>query len=139
MAAAPVPGFTQARGLPTMNPTAPIFRFRLWLIPLLYLLGFLAPWQWLLHSSNSTLWLTASTLLARTGWLGLAAATQTVTDVALGCLAIGALLRVWGAAYPGPLLEREASMHGNRLIASGPYRYLQHPLSLGLWLQGLGI
>lgn len=126
-------------GYAFMNATAPIFRFRVWLIVLLYLSGFLAPWQWLLHSSTSTLWLTASTLLARTGWLDLAAATLTVTNVAFGCLVAGALLRVWGAAYLGHFLVRDSSMHGNRLIASGPYRYLRHPLYLGLWLQGLGI
>jgi hypothetical protein len=51
----------------------------------------------------------------------------------------GALLRIWGTAYLGYLLVHDTAMRGNRLITSGPYRYFQHPLYLGLWLQGLGI
>ncbi len=122
-----------------MTATPGLFRFRVLLIVLLYLLGFLAPWQWLFHSSNSTLWLTASTWFARSGGLGLATATLTVTSLALGCLLIGALLRIWGTAYLGPLVVRDTAMHGDRLIAAGPYRYFRHPLYLGSWLQGLGI
>ena len=80
-----------------MNAAALAFRFRVVIFLLLYLLGFLPPWGAVLRGGNDgTLWLAASTLAARSGWIGLAAATVTVTVIALACLALGAILRVWG-------------------------------------------
>ncbi len=121
-----------------MKATEFTFRFRVPLSLLLYLLGFLAPWQRLIHSGNTTLWLAASTRLEHTGWLGLAAATLTVTNVAFGCLVIGAILRVWGTAYLGPSIVLGSTLQSTQMVATGPYRYLRHPLYLGSWLLGLG-
>ena len=73
-----------------MNAAALAFRFRVAIFLLLYLLGFLPPWGAVVRGgSDGTLWLAASTLAARSGWIGLAAATVTVTLIALACLAIG--------------------------------------------------
>jgi protein-S-isoprenylcysteine O-methyltransferase Ste14 len=121
-----------------MNATALAFRFRAVIFVLLYLLGFLAPWGAIVRGgSDGTLWLAASTLAARSGWIGLAAATVTVTLLALVCLAMGAVLRVWGTAYLSSGVMRGAVMQGDRLVGEGPYRYLRNPLYLGLWLLGL--
>src|ERR1700733_6976692 len=120
-----------------MNAAALAFRFRIFLFLLLYLFGFLPPWNF--RSGNrSTLWLAASTLLARSGWISLAAGTLIVTLLALACLALGAILRVWGTAYLGAGVMSGFAMHGDELVAEGPYRYVRNPLYLGAGLFALG-
>jgi protein-S-isoprenylcysteine O-methyltransferase Ste14 len=120
------------------NAAAPAFRFRVFIFVLLYLIGFLAPWEFR-SGHQSTLWLAASTLLARGGWISLAAATVAVTLVSLACLVLGTILRVWGTAYLGSGVMRGAAMQGEVFVAAGPYRYTRNPLYLGSWLLALGV
>jgi protein-S-isoprenylcysteine O-methyltransferase Ste14 len=116
------------------------FRFRVLIFLLLYLFGFLAPWDRLPPAwGKGTLWLAASTILARSGWIGLAAATLTVTIAALGCLAAGATMRVWGTAFLGSVVMRDAALHGDQIVAAGPYRYVRNPLYLGSWFLTLAV
>jgi protein-S-isoprenylcysteine O-methyltransferase Ste14 len=121
-----------------MKAASLAFRFRVLIFIFLYVLGFWAPWERLSGSGNSTVWLAASTLAARAGWLGLANATVTVTLIALASLTAGAMLRVWGTAYLGSTTMRGAAMQGATIVAAGPYRYLRNPLYLGSWLVALG-
>ena len=123
-----------------MNVAQLAFRFRVLIFLALYILGFVSPWERAFTGgANGTLWLTASTLLARTGWIGLASATLLVTVAALACLLLGAILRIWGTAYLGAPVMQGVEMHGNRVIASGPYRYVRNPLYLGSYLLALGV
>jgi protein-S-isoprenylcysteine O-methyltransferase Ste14 len=123
-----------------MKVAAPAFRFRLPVFLLLYFLGFFPPWEWGAPSSSSgTLWLASSTLFARSGWISLASATGMVTAVALACLVMGTILRVWGTAYLGHSVMRGTAMQGSRFVAAGPYRYVRNPLYLGAWWLACGI
>ena len=121
-----------------MKAPALAFRFRVFIFVSLYLIGFLAPWEFR-SGHQDTLWLAASTLLARSGWLSLAAATVVVTLVSLACLVLGTILRVWGTAYLGSGVMGGVQMQGDQLVAAGPYRYVRNPLYLGSWLLALGV
>ncbi len=114
------------------------FRFRVFIFVFLYLIGFLPPWEFR-SGHQSTLWLAASTLLALSGWISLAAATVAVTLVSLASLVLGAILRVWGTAYLGSGVMRGAAMQSEDFVAAGPYRYVRNPLYLGSWLLALGV
>ncbi len=114
-----------------------VFRLRVFLFVLLYLMGFFPPWDFR-SGSRGTLWLTASTWLARSSRIDLVAATLVVTLAALACLVAGAILRVWGTAYLGSSVMRGSVMQGERFVAAGPYRYVRNPLYLGAWLLALG-
>jgi len=122
-----------------MKVAALLFRFRVLVFVLLYVLGFFPPWEWgVRNGNNGTLWLASSTLFARSGWASLAAATVAVTAVALVCLVMGTILRVWGTAYLGHGVMRDTAMQGGRFVAAGPYRYVRNPLYLGAWLLACG-
>jgi protein-S-isoprenylcysteine O-methyltransferase Ste14 len=116
------------------------FRFRFWIILALYLVGFLAPWQRLLPiGPEVTLWLAASTWIARTVRIDIETSTVAVTLVALLCCCVGAAFRLWGTAFLGSGVMRDGAMHGDQLVASGPYRYLRNPLYLGSFLLAAGV
>ena len=114
-----------------------LFRLRVAVMVLLHVIGFLAPWNYFGGGSRGTLWLAASTLLARTGVVSLAAASRTVTLLGLLCLVIATALRVCGTAWLSPGIMRDTTMHGERLVAAGPYRYLRNPLYLGILILSL--
>jgi protein-S-isoprenylcysteine O-methyltransferase Ste14 len=120
-----------------MKVSALAFRLRVVIFLLLYLMGFLPQWERRV-AGGGTLWLAASALLARTGWIGLAAATLMVTIAALACLLLGTILRVWGTAFLGPGVMQSAAMQGEQFVAGGPYGYVRNPLYLGAWLLALG-
>ena len=76
---------------------------------------------------------------SRAGWLGLAAATLTVTLAALGCLVAGSLSEGVGHGVSQFWHNARCNMRGERFIAAGPYRYVRNPLYLGAWLVSLGV
>lgn len=115
------------------------FRFRAWIDVALYLIGFLTPWDRFLYGGReSALWLAASALLARTGWMDLSLATKTVTFVALCCCLVGAALRVWATAWLGPSVRRDSAIESGELAPAGPYRRTRNPLYAGTLVFSLG-
>ena len=110
-----------------------LFRFRVLIFTALYFLGFYAPWARYLGNDHAlpTTWIVLSTSVARTGLLNLASATFFVTFLAVACAVVGAALRVWATAYLGAGVMNDKSLRADRVMASGPYRYLRNPLYLG--------
>jgi protein-S-isoprenylcysteine O-methyltransferase Ste14 len=114
-----------------MKATPFEFRFRFAIHALLYFCGFAC--YWLPHAHEST-WLVLTPQLERTGWFDFNSATITLLACAILCAALGAFLRTWGAAYLGAGVVQSQQMHGNTILADGPYRRLRNPLYLGTFL-----
>ena len=117
------------------------YRFRYLLHILLYALGFYAPWERYtsLTLGEPTWWLTLASLPARAGWFSFAAASRYLLVFACVTATLGALLRVWGSAYLGSSVVQSGSMHGDQLIADGPFRHVRNPLYLGTFLNVLAL
>ncbi len=115
------------------------YRFRYVLHGLIYVFGFWPVWEpWLGLTTKST-WLILSADLARAGLLGFEPATSLLLVVAIVFTALGALLRVWGSAYVGAGVVNSSGMHGEVLLADGPYRRSRNPLYLGTLLHTIGV
>lgn len=122
-----------------MRASALEYRFRWLLHAVVFVIGFWPFWEpWVGFSTRST-WLVLSGWLARSGWLGFQAATMALLGLAIGFAALGAWLRVWGSAYVGASVVDSPSMHGERMLADGPYRRMRNPLYLGTLLHTIGI
>jgi protein-S-isoprenylcysteine O-methyltransferase Ste14 len=50
-----------------------------------------------------------------------------------------AAIRTWATAYLGSEVVFDLSLHTNRLVADGPYRYVRNPLYLGTLLLSFGL
>lgn len=118
------------------------FRFRFYIIVFLYLLGFWAPWTWTVGHywpPASTAWLGLSTTLAHLGFMRLDGASLLVTGLAILAGLVGAALRVWGTAYLSASVVHSGAMHGDRMMAAGPYRHVRNPLYLGSFFMAISI
>ena len=117
-----------------MKATAFEFRLRFIIHALIYTLGFTAPWNYLLHLDNISSWQLLAAWCYRYARLGFSAATITVLAFGILAALTAAALRTWGAAYLGAAIVQDANMHGERIIAAGPYRHLRNPLYLGTFI-----
>lgn len=125
-----------------MKATQFEFRFRVFIIVLIYVVGFWAPWTWTrgnLAPPSDTAWLGLSTVLARWGWLRIDQATLLVTSLAILAGLAGAGLRVWGTAYLSTSIVHSGAMHGEQVMAAGPYRYVRNALYIGSVLFAMSI
>jgi protein-S-isoprenylcysteine O-methyltransferase Ste14 len=114
-----------------MKATALEFRLRFLIGVVIYVLGFIAPWNSLLHLDSIRTWQYLAAWPARSGWLSFSAATIMVLLLGIVCAVAGAFLRTWGSAYLDPSIVQSGAMHSESVVAAGPYRYLRNPLYVG--------
>jgi protein-S-isoprenylcysteine O-methyltransferase Ste14 len=123
-----------------MKTTPLEFRLRAWIYLVVYCLGFYAPWDRLLHlDRNRTAWLWLASQLTSHRWLSFTAATQLVLIAGILCALVAAGLRTWASAYMDISVVKDRAMHGDHVVAAGPYRYLRNPLYLGAFIHTLAL
>lgn len=123
-----------------MRATTFEYRFRFVLHGILFALGFWAPWRNALPFDHfHSLWELTATRLAEHGLLSFEASFVAVLIFAIVFLLLAAILRVWGAAYVGASVVKSGSMHGEAMLADGPYRRTRNPLYLGTLLHTIGL
>lgn len=121
-----------------MRATPIEFRLRMLINAAIITLGFWAPWIGVLApphgfaSRISTLEWLASTI-SRLGLLSFTHAAPFVLAAAAAIAALGAVLRISGAAYLSPAVVQHPDMLAVSVTAAGPYRYVRNPLYIGLW------
>jgi protein-S-isoprenylcysteine O-methyltransferase Ste14 len=121
--------------------TAIEYKFRFILHGVIFAMAFYAPWMYLdhLHFTPNSTWLALSHELAQTGAVDFVAATRLILVFAIVLTALGAWLRTWGTAYIGVVIVQSRGMHGEAMLADGPYRRTRNPLYLGTLLHTLGL
>ena len=65
--------------------------------------------------------------------------TVVLFAVATALAALAALTRTWAGAYLHSSIIHDAGLHGEQLVADGPYRHLRNPLYLGNMLLAMGV
>jgi protein-S-isoprenylcysteine O-methyltransferase Ste14 len=121
-----------------MRASAVEFRLRMLIQVVLVVLGFWAPWarSWVPSAEfapriSLLQWLALN--LSRLGIITFSASAVVVIVFAALIAGLGALLRVWGAAYLGTTTIHHDRMQAGELMADGPYRFLRNPLYAGNW------
>jgi protein-S-isoprenylcysteine O-methyltransferase Ste14 len=92
-----------------------------------------------LQVATRSTWLIGASILSRQHLLTFSTATVVLLIVALVFTGLGAWFRVWGAAYAGARSVTSSEMHGERMLADGPYRRTRNPLFLGTLLHTIGL
>jgi protein-S-isoprenylcysteine O-methyltransferase Ste14 len=117
-----------------MKTSAIAFRLRTVIMIALVVLGFWSPWIGFLgFGTRHPLleWLPLE--LSRIGLMSFTAAAPAAILLGTLLAAIGAVLRVWGAAYLGYGTVHHQQMRAGLVMADGPYRYMRNPLYVGGW------
>lgn len=128
-----------------MKATAFEFRFRFLIHAVLIVLGFWSPWDEWLHldsaGPNPHVWGLAAAHLYKLAprVVSIGTAFNLLLIAAAACALVAAVLRTWGSAYIGASIVQSGAMHGDAMVAAGPYRYMRNPLYAGLVIHTLAL
>ncbi len=114
-----------------MRATAFEFRYRFLIITAVYFLGF-GCYQ--IDPRNA-----AQALLSLFGEGDSLSSIRLVISFGGLVIALGALLRTWATAYLLKDVVHDMSLHSDRLVADGPFRYVRNPLYLGSIFMSAGM
>ena len=120
-----------------MRATEFEFRLRFLIIVAVFAVGF---WCYAFDSVNVSA-MFAQWLLGHHVELGLPRdrhVMQAVLGLGAALAVLAALVRTWAAAYLPSKVVHDFRMHGERLVADGPFRYVRNPLYLGGVLFAIG-
>jgi protein-S-isoprenylcysteine O-methyltransferase Ste14 len=109
-----------------MRATGFEFRYRFWILALVFGLGF---WAYALDPRNAGQALAGNGRLAAHGIFGFAAFL----------VGLAALLRTWGSAYLDSERVHDTALRTDGVVADGPYRHVRNPLYLGTLLLAVGM
>jgi protein-S-isoprenylcysteine O-methyltransferase Ste14 len=115
-----------------------------------YILGFTAPWNALLHldprGPNAHVWGILAANLSQVDGATLFASFNVLLALAIVFALSGAWLRTWGAAYIGSEIVGSSSMHratdpaqDDGILKDGPFAHLRNPLYAGTFLHTLAL
>ncbi len=102
----------------------------------IYILCFSAPWNSLFHLDRRPIWVFLAVWAARDMFQ---TATHALLVLGLLLTLFAAALRTWGSAYLGTGIVHDGAMHGDEVMAAGPYRYVRNPLYVGTFLHTLAL
>ncbi len=128
-----------------MKATFLEFRLRFVILCVIFALGFWTPCNRWLHldsgGANAHVWGTLAVYLAmlKPDNLSIVLAFRLLLSLGILFALLGACLRTWGSAYLGSSVVQDPALHGERMVAAGPYRYLRNPLYLGLFFFTLAL
>lgn len=116
------------------------FRFRYLIHFVIILIGFTAPWdRFLPFDKGLKTWLFLAAWPARFQWLSFSASTVAVLVLGTLCAVAAAGLRTWASVYMGASVVQDTALHGDVMVAAGPYRFVRNPLYLGLFVHVLAL
>jgi protein-S-isoprenylcysteine O-methyltransferase Ste14 len=132
-----------------MKASALLFRLRYPLHLFIFVLGFWAPWNAVLHldprGPNAHVWGILAANLSQLG-LNLFSAFNLLLAIAIVVAVAGAFLRTWGGAYLGANIVKSSAMHAalndaanEGILTDGPFGYLRNPLYVGTFLHTLAL
>jgi protein-S-isoprenylcysteine O-methyltransferase Ste14 len=122
-----------------MRASAFEYKYRFLIHAVIYLLAFQAPWNNSLNLTDETTWQILANVLLRHRLFSFMTAAELILILAMVFMALAAWLRIWGSAYVGARVVHSGSMHGDAMLADGPYRRTRNPLYLGTLLHTFGL
>jgi protein-S-isoprenylcysteine O-methyltransferase Ste14 len=121
-----------------MKASALLFRLRYLLHAVIYALGFMVPWDAVWHvdptGPNAHTWGFLAAMLSKYGVANIGLSFDLLLGVGILFALLGAGLRTWASGYIGAGVVQDAAMHGDRVVADGPYRRVRNPLYVGTFL-----